>query len=120
MKIVLSKTIVIIITCLFSVFLTANASAFTLEDIKSAGIVGEKEDGLLAIVDENVKGKDISKIKTFVDDINQKRMQKYLDLSKKNAIKVEQIQLLTGTKVIEKAPKGTYIMHKGKWIKKNN
>ncbi|MCP4394787.1 MAG: YdbL family protein [Alphaproteobacteria bacterium] len=114
----LTKPIQITAFCFSLCFFALDASAFTLEEIKAAGLVGERNDGLLAIVDKNAKGKDITEIKAFIDDINLKRLQKYKGLSKQNSIKIQQIQLLTGEKVMQKAPAGTYIMIEGKWKKK--
>lgn len=120
MKNILTLPTKILSVFIFTTILIASASSYalTLDEIKSAGLVGERYDGLLGIVEPNTKGKDITKIKKFIDDINKQRMQKYKELSTESSINTKQIQLLTGEKVMNNAIPGTYIMPKNGWQRK--
>ena len=90
------------------------ALADPLGDAKQAGSVGERPDGYLGVV-----GNASPQVTALVQDVNEKRRQKYSGIAKKNGTSVDAVAALAGKKWIEKTPPGQYVMtSSGKWIKK--
>ena len=93
----------------------APAQAGALEDAKAAGLVGERIDGYLGVVDSGAP----ASIKSLVDQINAERQAKYAEIASKQAAPVEAVAQIAGKKLIERAPKGEYVMGaNGKWQQK--
>ena len=107
------------IAALLAVALLAVPSGSVLADqlgaAKKAGSVGERPDGYLGVVDKNAG----PEVKALVEEINQKRREKYTAIAKKRGTKVKAVAALAGEKWIEKTPSGQYVMtSSGKWIQK--
>ncbi len=91
------------------------AHAQSAEDLKRAGVAGEKPDGYLGVVVPNAS----SSVKASVADINGKRRAHYNTLAKKNGTSVSVVESLFCEKLIKRAGSGEYIMNAaGKWIRK--
>ena len=90
------------------------AWADTAEQLKQAGVAGERPDGYLGLVDNNAS----AAVKKNIEDINRKRRQKYQSLADKNGTQRAVIEKLSGTKLIDRTPKGQYVMSGGKWVRK--
>jgi len=94
---------------------SGGALANPLDDAKQAGSVGERPDGYLGLVSKNAG----AGVPELVTEINGKRRQRYSEIAKKNGTKVEAVAARAGTKLVEKAPPGQYVMTKsGKWVRK--
>lgn len=105
------KTIFSII--FLSVVLSFSAMALTLQQAKQAGMVGEQTDGYLGVVTAQA---DASKL---VLTVNNKRLQIYRRLAKKNNLSVASVATIAGKKAIAKTAKGNYIQSsQGRWVKK--
>lgn len=86
-----------------------------IEAAKDQGVVGERIDGYLGIVDG---GADASLIR-LVQDINNKRRAVYDDLAQQTGTTTEQVARVTGEKLVGQADSGEYIMgESGSWSKK--
>ena len=86
-----------------------------LGDAKKAGSVGERPDGYLGVVDKNAG----PEVKALVEEINQKRREKYDAIAEKRGTSVEAVAALAGAKLVENASPGEYVMtSSGKWIQK--
>ena len=92
----------------FAVILTGPASADALDDAKRNGLVGETTRGYIAPV-----ASPTAEVTRLVNDINQRRRAAYEDIAKKNGIPVQQVEALTGKRIIERAPAGTYYQDGG-------
>jgi uncharacterized protein YdbL (DUF1318 family) len=107
----LAKTFVLF----FTLFAASAASAFALdlETARSKGLIGEVDDGYIAIPPG--KGTEAQQL---VENVNQERRAVYTDIAKKNGISVE----ATGQRTFEKRypgfPAGTWVKIKGAWSQK--
>ena len=91
------------------------ALAGALEDAKAEGLVGERIDGYLGVVDSGAPGS----VKSLVDQINAERKAKYAEIAKKQGAPVDAVAQIAGKKLIERASSGEYVMGaSGKWQKK--
>jgi uncharacterized protein YdbL (DUF1318 family) len=89
------------------------AKAGPLEDAKRAGQVGERPDGYVGLPKPNPEGQRLA------DDINAKRRQAYGEIAKRNNAQPEAVGALTGARLIEQSPPGTWIMDShGTWHRK--
>jgi uncharacterized protein len=82
------------------------AQAGPLEDAKAEGLVGERIDGYLGVVDSGAPGS----VKSLVNQINAEREAKYAEIAKKQGAPVAAVAQIAGTKLIQRAPKGEYVM----------
>ncbi len=91
------------------------AAAGALEDAKAAGLVGERIDGFLGLVDPDAP----AEVKDLVERINAKRRNKYAELAEKQGITIDAVALIAGEKLIKRTPPGQYVMGAdGRWRKK--
>ena len=93
---------------------TTMALASNLSSAKEQGLIGEKPDGYLGLVKENVS----EEIKKLVVDVNKKRKAVYLGIAKKQKLELAEIELISGKKNFQKTEKGNMLLVDGKWIKK--
>ena len=101
---------------LVSLLVVFSAAVFALDlgAAKSQGLVGEKPDGYLAVVD----GKATADAKKLVSDVNAKRKAQYQQLAQKNNLTLQQVESLAGEKAIKRTKVGNYIYLNGKWVQK--
>jgi uncharacterized protein YdbL (DUF1318 family) len=94
----------------------APAMADALDDARAAGLVGERPDGLLGLVNPNAP----ANVKSLVQAINAKRLQKYQELAKKQNVPAEQVGAIAGEKAIsEKLQPGWFYMDdSGNWVQR--
>lgn len=106
--------------CLLLGFLTGlalsgPAAADALGDAKRAGLVGEQADGYLGIVEPPGS----AAVRALVEDINDRRRERYRGIAADNGIELEAVELLAGQKAIEKTPAGQFIrLPSGPWRRK--
>lgn len=99
-----------LVLCVFFATGMINTSlAADLGSAKAQGLVGEKRDGYLGLVDPNAP----ADVKQLVKNINDKRRANYEAIAKKNKVSVDQVGKLTAEKVINKAAKGTFVQGPG-------
>ncbi len=90
------------------------AAADELDDAKASGVVGETFRGYIAPV-----GDPTPEVSALVDRINSGRRAQFEDIAARNDITVDQVEILTGQRVLERAAAGTYIMDEtGSWKQK--
>jgi len=85
-----------------------------LGQLKAQGIVGEKLDGYLQLMNPGA-GQDV---KNLVAGINAQRNAAYTDIAKKNKISAEQVGKLTAPKAMASSPAGTPIQTPNGWKRK--
>jgi uncharacterized protein YdbL (DUF1318 family) len=91
------------------------AQAGALEDAKAAGLVGERIDGYLGVVDGGAP----ASVKSLVDQINAERETAYARIAQKQGAPVAAVAQIAGKKLIERAPSGEYVMGaEGRWQRK--
>lgn len=89
------------------------ALAGPLEEAKRQGLVGERPDGYLGTPPGATGGGGI------VNDVNAKRRQAYGEIAGRNGASPEAVGAVTGQRLIEQAPPGTWIMDQnGAWRRK--
>lgn len=99
---------------IFPALLAGPAMADSLDDAKRSGLVGETLRGYIAPVTAPS-----ASTTRLVNDINQRRKAAYEDIAKKNGIPIQQVEALTGKRIIERAPAGTFYQDSsGNWIRK--
>jgi uncharacterized protein YdbL (DUF1318 family) len=93
----------------------APAAAASLDQAKAAGQVGERIDGYVGVVDAGAPGD----VKALVEKINAERKAKYAEIAEKQGAPVAAVAQIAGKKLIERAPKGEYVMGAdGQWQRK--
>ena len=92
--------------------LAVGAWALDLEDAKSRGLVGEREDGYLGVVAGG------GEVEALVRDINDRRREKYEEIAARRGTSVDAVELLAGQKAIERTEPGHYIQQAGRWMRK--
>ncbi len=93
----------------------STAIAGALGDAEKAGLVGERWDGYVGVVE----GKSSQEIRELVADINAKRKEQYEKVAVKNKISVEKVAKIAGRKLIRGTKPGLYVMpSEGKWVKR--
>ena len=109
----LLRTVAIVLLSLG--FLAAPALAASLDQAKAAGQVGERIDGFLGVVDANAP----ADVRAMVDQINAERQAKYKQIADKQGAPVAAVAQIAGKKLLERTPKGEYILGAdGQWRKK--
>jgi uncharacterized protein len=93
----------------------APAVAGPLEDAKSSGLVGERIDGYLGVVGSSAP----ADVVQLVEQVNGERRAKYAEIAQKQGAPVEAVAQIAGTKLIERAAPGEYVMGAdGQWQRK--
>jgi uncharacterized protein len=87
--------------------------AMSLEEAKAKGLVGEKPNGYLGIV--NPSGPEVQ---ALTNDVNQKRRQAYEDIARRNRTQLEAVEALAGEKAIQNTKPGYFVEGPGGWTKK--
>lgn len=92
---------------------TLPALAGPLEDAKRQGWVGERPDGYLG-TPPGASGHE-----AMVGEINAKRRQAYGDIAQRNGTSTEAVGTLTGQRLIDQSPSGSWVMDAhGSWRRK--
>ncbi len=77
--------------------------------------MGERIDGYVGVVDAGAPGD----VKALVEKINAERKAKYAEIAQKQGAPVAAVAQIAGKKLIERAPKGEYVMGAdGQWQRK--
>jgi uncharacterized protein len=93
--------------------LVSTAFAISLDEAKAKGLVGEKPNGYLGVV--NPSG---GEAQALADDINRKRRQAYEAIAKRNKTPLNAVETLAGEKAIQNTKPGNFIEGPGGWMKK--
>jgi uncharacterized protein YdbL (DUF1318 family) len=94
---------------------TALGTAFglSLEEAKTKGLVGEKPDGYLGVVNPGSR-----EAQTLADEVNEKRRKAYQDIAARNKTQLEAVEALAGEKAIQNTKSGHFVEGPGGWTKK--
>ncbi|MDA1074716.1 MAG: YdbL family protein [Proteobacteria bacterium] len=103
-----------LLTALALFLLTCVALAADLDQMKKDGLVGERADGYLGMVEASVPADVVS----LVADVNGKRKAEYQRIAASNNLSLAQVQALAGKKAIEKTLAGNWVLLNGGWERK--
>lgn len=91
------------------------AGAQSLDALKASGVVGEKVDGFVGVVDAGAP----SNVRALVDQINEERRARYAEIAQKQGAPMDAVAKIAGQKLIERTPPGQYVMGAdGAWRQK--
>lgn len=108
------RSIAVLLAALFVWFASA-AHADALDEAKASGLVGERPDGYVGIVDPSAP----AEVKGLVEDANKRRAHGYETIAKERGTNATAVGALAGQKLIERAPAGSFVMDaSGTWVKK--
>lgn len=97
------------------VLLSSVAHALTLQQAKQQGLIGEANNGYVASVQPTPS----PSLKALIDSVNNKRLQGYLQISKKNNLSLDDVTSMAQEKAVKKTLPGQYFQTKtGDWVKK--
>jgi uncharacterized protein YdbL (DUF1318 family) len=101
---------------LFAATLNAHpALAQSLNKLRSAGVVGEKFNGLAVVRDASAS----AKVRKTVEDVNKKRRQIYAKRAAEQGVPADQVGRVYAKQIFQKAPKGTWFQgENGRWTQK--
>ena len=100
----------------FALGLAASAAlAGPLDGPKEDGLIGERPDGYVGFVVDEVP----ADVKKLVDRTNKERRAEYQKVAEENGTSVDAVEAIFGEKLISRAKSGTYVMDAGgNWVKK--
>jgi len=99
-----------VILCLAAV---APAFAMSVEEAKTKGLVGEKANGYLGVVNPASQ-----EAQSLTNEVNKKRRQAYEDIATRNRTQLDAVEALAGEKAIQNTKPGHYVEGPGGWTKK--
>jgi len=99
-----------VILCLAAV---APAFAMSVEEAKTKGLVGEKANGYLGVVNPGSQ-----EAQSLTNEVNKKRRQAYADIATRNRTQLDAVEALAGEKAIQNTKPGHYVEGPGGWTKK--
>lgn len=95
--------------------LAGPAIAADLASARAAGQVGERPDGLLALVDPNAP----ADVKAMVGTINAQREAEYRSIAARNGTPVDAVRAVVFQRVLSQLPPGSFYMDaSGRWVRK--
>ena len=100
----------------FALALAATAAlAGPLDGPKQEGLIGERPDGYVGFVVDEVP----ADVKKLVDRTNKERRAEYEKVAQENGTSLEAVEAIFGEKLISRAKSGTYVMDaSGNWVKR--
>lgn len=90
-----------------------SASASALTGLKDSGVIGERMDGYIGVVQSDAP----SAVHAQVTEVNSKRRAAYQRIAEKNNLSLTEVAALAGRKTLQKTPRGQWIFT-GTWQKK--
>lgn len=92
-----------------------HALAMTLEQAKSAGLVGEQRDGYIGLVQQNVP----TEVRRLVQEVNRQRRERYEQIARENNIAVSDVAQLAYARAVEATRSGHFVQDaNGNWVRK--
>ena len=96
-------------------FPQASAGGPVIEQAQRDGLVGERVDGYLGLVDQSAD----ESIKRRVNEVNAQRRTVYDQLARREGVPDQTVARLTGEKQIARSPSGSFVMREdGVWTRK--
>jgi len=89
------------------------AFALSVEDAKTQGLVGERPNGYLGVVNPGSH-----EAQALTNEVNAKRRQAYEDIASRNKTQLHAVEALAGEKAIQNTKPGHFVEGPGGWIRK--
>lgn len=89
------------------------AQALSLSEARSEGLVGETPQGYIAPV-----GTPSAEVRSLVNEVNSARRAEYQVIAGKTGSSLQQVEAVTGQRIYQQVPAGTYLMIDGQWRQK--
>lgn len=102
--------LILVLLCVFP----RVASALSLDEAKSRGLVGEEPSGYLGAVEANASGE----VQEIVQHVNSQRKLKYAEIAQSSGTTLAAVEGLAGKKAIDNTAPGHYVKRNGSWVKK--
>ncbi|PSW05334.1 YdbL family protein [Photobacterium lipolyticum] len=103
----------LILFCAF--FICAQAFALDLQQAKAQGLVGETNNGYVAVVTSNAP----DEVNKLVAEVNAQRQERYKEIAMSHDLSITEVGQLAYKKAVEKTLPGHYYQNTaGKWVKK--
>jgi uncharacterized protein len=100
---------------LMMLIITPAAFAQSLEEAKATGLIGEKRDGYIGLV----QGSAPPAVVSLVEDVNRQRRERYQQIARENGISVDQVAQLAFNKAVEATRSGHFLEDaNGRWVRK--
>lgn len=91
------------------------AFAQSLEEAKATGLIGEKRDGYIGLV----QGSAPPAVVSLVEDVNRQRRERYQQIARENGISVDQVAQLAFNKAVDATRSGHFLEDaNGRWVRK--
>lgn len=91
------------------------ALAQTLEEAKAAGLIGEKRDGYIGLVQSSAP----PAVVNLVNDVNRQRRERYQEIARENGIAVQDVAQLAYARAVDATRPGHFIEDaNGQWVRK--
>lgn len=90
-----------------------SAFALSLEEAKTQGLVGEKPNGYLGVVNPSSP-----EAQLLTKEVNQKRRQAYEEIAARNRTQLQAVEALAGEKAIQNTKPGNFVEGPGGWTRK--
>ncbi len=96
-------------------FLASMANAQSLEEAKAAGLIGEKSDGYIGLVQQDAP----EAVVELVRSVNRQRRERYQQIARDNDIPINTVAQLAYARAVEATRSGNYIEDaNGDWVRK--
>ena len=89
------------------------AFGLSLEDAKTRGLVGERPNGYLGVVNPGSQ-----EAQALANEVNAKRRQAYQDIASRNKTQLQAVEVLAGEKAIQNTKPGHFVEGPGGWTRK--
>jgi len=100
---------------LLMLIITPAAFAQSLDEAKATGLIGEKRDGYIGLV----QGSAPPAVVSLVEDVNRQRRERYQQIARENGISVDQVAQLAFNKAVEATRSGHFLEDaNGRWVRK--
>ena len=99
----------------FAFFICASAFALDLQQAKSQGLVGETNNGYVAVVTSSTP----AEVTQLVAQVNTQRKERYKKIAVSHGLSTAEVGILAHKKAVDKTRPGHYYQNSaGKWVKK--
>ena len=90
-------------------------AAASLDELRSAGVVGERYDGLAMVRDAGAS----AQVRSLVDNVNAQRRQIYAKRAAEQGVPADQVGRVYAQEIFRNAPRGTWFLGEdGRWTQK--
>ena len=97
---------------LFWVSAVSPALGISVEEAKTKGLVGEKPNGYLGVVNPAPEAQ------ALTNEVNEKRRQAYQEIARRNRTQLDAVEALAGEKAIQNTKPGYFVEGPGGWTRK--